>query len=121
MKNALAKRSSLVLSVALFTLCGCATQKTLYNWGGYQQQVYQHFKTDGNSHEEQIIALEQDLQKAHAKGDSLPPGYHAHLGMLYAKAGKQDQVIQSFETEKRLFPESSGYIDFLMSKYRNKE
>ena len=118
MKSALTRRSSLMLSIAFLMLSGCAKQKTIYNWGDYQQQVYQHFKTEGNSPEEQITALEQGLQKARAKGESVPPGYHAHLGMLYAKAGRQDQVIQSLETEKTLFPESSGYIDFLLNKYR---
>jgi len=92
--------------------------KTIYHWGDYQQQVYQHFKTEGNSSEEQIAALEQGIVKARANGGAMPPGYHAHLGMLYARIGKHDQVVQSFETEKTLFPESSGYIDFLLNKYR---
>ncbi|WP_050465179.1 DUF4810 domain-containing protein [Herbaspirillum autotrophicum] len=118
MKNALTKRSSLMLSIALVMLAGCATQKTIYHWGDYQQQVYQHFKTEGNSSEEQIAALEQGIVKARANGGAMPPGYHAHLGMLYARIGKHDQVVQSFETEKTLFPESSGYIDFLLNKYR---
>jgi len=68
MKNALTKRSSLMLSIALVMLAGCATQKTIYHWGDYQQQVYQHFKTEGNSSEEQIAALEQGIVKARANG-----------------------------------------------------
>jgi hypothetical protein len=30
-------------------LSGCATQqKSLYGWGNYQDQLYEHFKTEGN-------------------------------------------------------------------------
>ena len=50
------------------------------------------------------------------KNNTPPPGFHAHLGMLYALAGKQDQVAVEFETEKKLFPESAAYMDFLLKK-----
>ena len=57
------------------------------------------------------------MQKARAAVRTLPPGFHAHLGMLYADAGKLDQVRQQFETEKALYPESATYMDFLTRKF----
>lgn len=109
-------RFTLALSLTLVIFSGCATHETLYSWGSYQRQVYQYFKADGSSNEDQIAVLEEFMQKARANGDALPPGYHAHLGMLYAATGKDDLVIQEFETEKILFPESSPYMDFLLRK-----
>ncbi|WP_181296309.1 DUF4810 domain-containing protein [Pseudomonas sp. Q2-TVG4-2] len=102
-----------LLLAALLT--GCTGNRTpqLYHWDGYQQQVYEHFKHETGPHE-QIAALEASLQKARAVDRSPPPGFHAHLGMLYAEVGKADQVRQQFETEKALFPESATYMDFLM-------
>lgn len=98
-------------------LAGCQTApKTLYQWESYQPQVYQHFK--GDSPEQQIAALEKDLQAIHAKGGAVPPGFHAHLGMLYSMSGKADLVVAHFETEKKLFPESSAYMDFLLGKMK---
>lgn len=98
-------------------LAGCHTApKTLYQWESYQPQVYQHFK--GESPDQQIAALEKDLQTISAKGGAAPPGYHAHLGMLYAATGKSDQMIAQFEDEKKLFPESAVYMDFLMAKVK---
>ena len=98
-------------------LSGCVTQpQPLYYWDGYQQQVYQRFESTSSA-EEQIAALEESLQKARAADRALPPGFHAHLGMLYAEIGKADQVRQQFETEKTLFPESAQYMDFLMRKF----
>lgn len=99
-------------------MAGCANRPApLYHWGEYQPQVYEYFKGDGKSFEEQIIALEADVQKARAEGALLPPGYHAHLGLLYLKAGKDDQVKQQFETEKTRYPESSSFMDFLLNKF----
>lgn len=115
MKHKMAKTPLLALALlggALLT--GCASQNSLYQWESYQPQVYQHFK--GAAAEEQVTALERDLQKIRASGKTPPPGYHAHLGMLYASLGKGDQMAQEFQTEKQLFPESAAYMDFLLKK-----
>lgn len=107
----------LVTLIALAALSGCVTQpQPLYYWDGYQQQVYQRFENKSSA-QEQIAALEESLQKARATDRAMPPGFHAHLGMLYAEIGKGDQVRQQFETEKTLFPESAQYMDFLMRKF----
>lgn len=117
MKNKFARRHLLPISLlGCVVLAGCATPpKTLYQWESYQPQVYEYFKGEKGV-QEQISILEQDLQKIRAKGNMPPPGYHAHLGMLYASLGKDEQVVQEFETEKMLFPESSSYMNFLMKK-----
>ncbi|BBP76620.1 MULTISPECIES: DUF4810 domain-containing protein [Pseudomonas] len=95
-------------------LVGCAQQpKTLYQWEGYEPQVYEYFK--GESKEAQVAALEADLQKIKSTNRAAPPGYHAQLGLLYGSLGKDDQMVQQFQTEKALFPESGTYMDFLLS------
>lgn len=118
MKNTFVKRH--ILSFALLgcvLLTGCHTApKPLYQWESYQPQVYEYFK--GQASAEQVTALERDLQKIRAAGGMPPPGYHAQLGLLYASLGKEEQVVQEFQTEKELFPESSPYMDFLMRKFK---
>ncbi|AZC31969.1 putative lipoprotein [Pseudomonas chlororaphis subsp. piscium] len=94
-------------------LAGCSGPKTLYQWETYQTQTYEYFKGE-EAQEAQIEALERDLQKIKSTGKAVPPGYHAHLGMLYAGLGKDDQMVQQFNTEKALFPESTPYMDFLL-------
>lgn len=116
MKNLTA---ALVLAVVA-GLTGCATQpRSLYQWEGYQPQVYQYLK--GESPDQQIAAMEKDLQTISAKGNHAPPGFHAHLGMLYSISGRPDQVLAQFEDEKKLFPESATYIDFLLAKMQKGE
>ena len=51
-------------------------------------------------------------------GLKVPPGYHAHLGLLYLNAGKTDQALAAWQQEKNLFPESTKYIDFLISNMK---
>jgi hypothetical protein len=104
---------------AILTLAGCANQpKALYHWGSYQPQVYAYLQAQDHSDpQEQISRLEEDLQQARSANQAPPPGYHAHLGLLYAKIGKDDQVRQEFETEKTLFPESATFMDFLARSY----
>lgn len=94
-------------------LAGCSSHKTLYQWESYQSQVYEYFKGESPK-EAQIEELESDLQKIKAANGAVPPGYHAQLGLLYSSLGRDDQMVQQFQTEKALFPESATYMDFLL-------
>jgi len=118
MKKWVTLRHAAILSVAA-VLTGCAGPKPMYQWEGYQSQVYEYFK--GESKETQITALESGLEKIKAKGGAVPPGYHAQLGMLYLNVGKGDQMIKEFQTEKTLFPESTPYMDFLLRNVKTDE
>lgn len=108
-----AKRACAGLVLGSILLAGCNAPKPLYQWESYQPQVYGYLK--GDSKEEQVTALERDLEKIKAKNGAVPPGYHAQLGLLYSSLGKDDQMVQQFRTEKALFPESAAYMDFLLS------
>ena len=111
MKHIFIKASVLVLAAGV--LAGCRTSNPgLYQWGSYQPQVYQHLK--GESPNEQIATLEKDLQRMNAAGRMAPPGFHAHLGMLYSMVGRTDLVATEFQEEIRLFPESTTYMDRLL-------
>jgi hypothetical protein len=112
--------TGLAIAGAVF-LSGCApTHQTLYYWGDYQTQVYGHFAKE-NGPEEQIAKLEAGLEKARASGKPVPPGYNAHLGILFALGEHADQMRKYFEAEKQLYPESAAYIDFLLRKFNQEK
>ncbi len=98
---------------------GCATNSTppLYGWDGYQPQVYAYLQNKSTP-ETQIDALEKNLQQIRGKGERPPPGFHAHLGALYASVGKGQQAQQELLAEKESFPESSVYMDFLLTNLK---
>ncbi|MFR9721473.1 DUF4810 domain-containing protein [Aeromonas diversa] len=107
-------RHGLCLAFALLSY-GCATPpKPLYNWDQYQSAVYQNLEDQESG--EQIGRLEENLQAANGKGEKVPPGFHAHLGMLYAQQGRDDLAREHLEKEKQLFPESATFINFLLNQ-----
>ena len=110
----LAAPGAAVLASAL--LSGCVTpEKPLYYWGDYQPVVYSHFK--GDSPEAQRVKLEQTAHLAQSRGEAVPPGFNAHLGLLYLNTGQLDRAQGAFQAEATLFPESKPYMDFLLRKF----
>lgn len=104
-----------ILVVLTLLLGACASQpRTLYHWDTYQNQVYAYLKDSGGDQAAQIAQLEAGIEKARAAGQPLPPGYRAHLGMLYGNAGHVDDMKQQFDLERQAFPESAAFLDFLL-------
>ncbi len=98
-------------------LSGCVSlPPPLYHWGDYQSQVYSHFKGEKGP-QDQILGLEEVREKAGAQGKALPPGFRAHLGMLYGETGRTDLFKENLEAEKNQFPESAAFMDFLLKKF----
>lgn len=105
--------------LVLLMASGCAHQgpQPLYYWGSYQSQLYGHLKGEKGP-EEQIAALEADAEKAASEGLALPPGFRAHLGLLYGETGRTDKMATNLEAEKEHFPEGAGFMDFLLKNFK---
>ena len=96
-------------------LAACVQQpKTMYNWASYQPEVYAYLKEEGSDYATQAQALEENIETARSANQSLPPGFHAHLGMLYLKLGSGDKAVEELQIEKQAFPESAPFMDFLL-------
>ena len=108
------------LSAAIALGCvfaGCAQPpKRLYHWEAFQGQLYEYFKADTSSPEEQLRILGAQVEKARARGAALPPGFRAHLAMIYLRLGRDGEAKQELEAEKANFPESAQYMDFLLKR-----
>ncbi len=55
-----------------------------------------------------------------ARGQALPPGYQAHLACSTPKSDRPTRRPERLVAEKERFPESSGFMDFLISKVAGK-
>ncbi|MDF2180204.1 DUF4810 domain-containing protein [Aliiglaciecola sp. CAU 1673] len=104
----------LLTALIAVIVTGCKTTEPLYYHGQYNKAVYNYFKAEDVTLEEQISMLQEVIQKAAAHSKTVAPGIHAHLGMLYFETGNADLGTQHLEQEKLLFPESAQYIDFLL-------
>ena len=117
MKLALYKKVSLIV-LLIFFISGCATHK-MYYWGDYEELLYTQYQEPGKATPEyQIEKLQADIQKAKGQNKPLPPGFYAHLGYQYLQLGKSGEARQSFETEKKLFPESAVFMDRFLKKLK---
>ena len=106
----------LVLSALL---SGCATKPpSLYQWERYQANIDAHFRADKVSPDVQAQLMEADLQKIKAVGGVVPPGFQAHLGLLYGQMGRLDLFVQMLQAEKTQFLESETFMNFLMRNFK---
>jgi hypothetical protein len=107
--------------ISLIGLVGGCGSSQKYYWGSYEQLIYDQYDNPGKASPEiQIHEIEKDIQVARSKDKPLPPGLYAHLGYQYLQAGKADQALVSFETEKRLFPESSTLMNRFIKRLKGK-
>jgi|SRR5208283_2785263 len=103
------------LTVIAVLLAGCQS-KSVYYWGHYEQLVYVTYAQPGKlPPDAQELKMEEDIQKATAANKPLPPGFHAYLGYLDYQMGKPDLARQEFEKEKVQFPESTVFMDRMMT------
>ena len=99
-------------------LSGCAddSPRQLYYWdGAYTGSVYEYLTEEGDAGA-QIAALEESLQKAYQRAAKVPPGLHAHLGLLYLSQGNGAKFKAYVEKEAELYPESRDYAMFLLNQ-----
>jgi hypothetical protein len=102
-----------VLGVVLVT--GCNTD--LYYWGRYEDAVhYAYAHADKWDRTGLIDLMEQDQLRSRKAEKPLPPGWHAHLGLLYYDAGQPDRALNEFAAEKQQFPESAVFMDRLLER-----
>ncbi|HBL66686.1 MAG TPA: DUF4810 domain-containing protein [Achromobacter sp.] len=105
----------LAVAAAVGLLSACVQQpKSMYSWQAYQPSVYAYLKEDGSDNAVQAQALEKNIETARAANVELPPGFRAHLGMLYLKMGDGGKGVEQLQSEKVAFPESTPFMDFLM-------
>ena len=106
-------RGLLLVGAGLLGACA-PVSPPLYYWGGYQSSLYENHKLGVTNYPAQIQALEFTISRAQAQGQSVPPGLHAHLGMLYFNTGRESEAREQFALEKQLFPESTHFVDYVM-------
>lgn len=111
---------SFFLILILMIFSSCASQ-SLYYWGHYQDLLYDQYQTPGKATPEvQVLKLEEDIEKARSLNKPLPPGFYAHLGYQYLQMGRTAEAKDSFDAERRQFPESAVLMERFLKKFNSK-
>lgn len=114
-------RRGFVIAAAICSLTACRQQSTYYTWGSYEQSVWQLTHAEGSQDvDAQIQKLAEEVERTRQEDGRIPPGLHAHLGLLYSMRGDLDAAKAAFESERELFPESATFIDGVIKRMEGK-
>lgn len=103
-----------VALIAMMALSACAGNTGLYEWGAYEAKLYDYSKKP-DKREDYRNALYAAITKGEAK-NRVAPGLNAELGYLFLEDGDYKKATEHFETEQRLFPESSYFLNAVISR-----
>lgn len=106
----------LLLSTALlFTGCASVTESGYY-WGDYSETYYEYIKAPSEeSVTNHLNELNSIVDISNKKGLKVPPGIYAEIGYITAKTGNPDDSVKYYRQEVELYPESTGFVERLIS------
>lgn len=102
---------------ALIGGAGCAQQRGLYDWGGYEDSLYLRYTASDFAQAETEVA---GTLPTTAQPSRVPPGVYADYGFLLYRRGDYARAIQFFEKEKATYPESSLLMTKLIDRVRQR-
>lgn len=107
-----------LLFFALTLSPGCTTPAPLYDWGVYEQLLWESYRADHGDVDpaSQSTRLEEDVQRIVGSGAHVPPGVHAHIGFLRYSTGDLAAAREHFVEERDLFPESAVFINGVLAR-----
>ena len=113
-------RSGFIVFVFTSFLLSCETidmasrPAPLYLWADYEQQVYSYL--DGEDLDVLLLQFLNTLRIMESSYKKIPPGFYAHMGLLYVETGQAEEAYSCFRAEKYLYPEAAPFMDFLLRR-----
>lgn len=104
---------SIIALLALLILSGCASQRTLYDWGGYNSMLYESYKKP-ETMAANLQKLQEHVTKLENGNAKVAPGLYADLGTLYLQAGERERAVENYRKERAAWPESGGLMDAMI-------
>ncbi|HEY7774671.1 MAG TPA: DUF4810 domain-containing protein [Marinagarivorans sp.] len=98
----------------VFSLCGCVTTQGGYQWGNYEQDLYDYL----HSPEQKKRVVENQLAfiARCERLDLTPaPGLYAEVGTLLLLDGRREQAIDFYAKERDTWPESEYLMTTIIS------
>ena len=116
MKNI--RGTAALLAVAL--LSGCAHRGQLYDWGGYDNLLYQQYK-DPTKTAEMRSRLEAHVAQLEKSEQKVPPGMYAEMGTLYLQADDRPKAIDFYQREEAAWPESRQLMQSMIETLKRRD
>ena len=105
-------RVVILMAAVVLLSTGCITNKSKYQWGGYEHSLYRYYKDPAK-----LDAYAEALGEAVADGqreDRVPPGLYAEYGFVLLTMGQADEARTYFELERQTWPESEHLMNIMI-------
>lgn len=105
---------ALVIALPLILFTGCA--ESLFHWGKYEDSLIERYIENDTTQTE--THLRDIFTEAESTQQRVPPGIYADYGFMLYKRGDKSTSISYFEKEKKLYPESSFFMNKLIERIK---
>jgi len=98
---------------SIFLLAGCSSPY-MYEWGKYDEWLYENYKHPKNDEELYVELTELITNYESRKNPTtkpMAPGLYAEYGFLLMRRGENERAIHYYEKEKALWPESTVFMN----------
>jgi hypothetical protein len=103
------------ISISVFLLVSCSTQKPLYTWGKYETTSYNYLKNNNEKSTQELIdTYKKIIEKQKGSRKVVPPGIYADYGFVLLQANKTEEGKAMLLKEVSLYPESKIFIDRIL-------
>ena len=109
----------ILVTILSLVLTGCASQ-SIYQWGGYEQMLYQGYK-DPTKMEVMQVELASHIKSVEQSGKRVAPGLYAELGTLSLQSGDQDMALALYARERDTWPESRGLMEAMIKNIERRK
>jgi hypothetical protein len=95
---------------ALLVLTACAAPQKKYEWGGYEQSLYEYYKAPASLNA-LVASIDATIINAEKANRPVPPGLYAEHGFLLLQQGRHQEAAGLFTKEKARWPESTALMN----------
>jgi hypothetical protein len=108
------KMRLLIIIALAILIAGCAQNTKQYLWGNYSQTLYEYKKNPSDITLTKHIDMLQKIVSASDKYKMrVPPGIYSELAYMKKLQDPSYNVTEMLNLEKRTYPESEKFIDFI--------
>lgn len=113
-------KRSFVLVVFILLTTGCATSNTLYDWGNYEDNLFNYYHKPALQEAVVLDHLEL-LSKLERNNRTPAPGLLAEAGTLLLLQGETQKAIEFYQKEHDTWPESQAMMSALIANLKERE
>jgi hypothetical protein len=110
-----------LIPVVLFGLLGGCAAPTMFEWGNYDEWLYENYenpKDDEELYVDLTALITEYESRTNPATKPMAPGLYAEYGFLLMRRGENQRAVEYYTKEKALWPESAKFMDSMIETAR---